>query len=237
MKRGFYIIKLRSFVLPVLAVILSTVLLLPVLKTQKADANADKIAYLTFDDGPSAVTEEILDILKEENIKATFFVIGPPGAQTEEQLCRIVEEGHTVGAHSMSHNYDEIYSSKEAFFADLEQEIAWIYSVTGVEPKIFRFPGGSANTHAEKWLMQELIAEAEKRNLKYYDWNCDSRDSLGGVLSSEEIVGNILSSEAMGGDEITVLMHDSSTQKTAPEALKILIEELRKRGYAFESLK
>ncbi len=236
MFKRFYIIKLRSIALPVLALVLSTVILLPVLKTEKADANAVKTVYLTFDDGPSAVTEDILDILKRENIKATFFVIGPPGAQTEERLLRIVNEGHSVGLHAMDHNYDKIYASCESFFEDLENEQAWIYSVTGIAPKIFRFPGGSKNSHSEEWLKQELITNAKARNWVYYDWNADSSDSLGEILSPKTIAENVFSSEAIGEETVIVLMHDSSTQKTAPEALEILIEKFRDLGYEFGKL-
>ncbi len=236
MFKGYYLVKLRSIALPAAFIILSTVLLFSVLKPEKADAQAVKTVYFTFDDGPSAVTEEILDILKRENIKATFFVIGPPGAQTEERLLRIVSEGHFVGLHAMDHDYDKIYSSKEAFFSDLEQERAWIYSVTGISPSIFRFPGGSKNTHSEEWLKTELISEAANRGWTFYDWNADSRDSLGEVLSPEQIANNILSSEAIGSDSVVVLMHDSSRQKTAPAALEILIKKFRNLGYTFGKL-
>ncbi len=215
---------------------LSTLFAVPIIKAEKADAQAVKTVYFTFDDGPSAVTEEILDILKRENIKATFFVIGPSGAQTDERLLRIVSEGHSIGLHSMCHDYDRIYSSKEAFFSDLDEEASWIYSVTGTSPKIFRFPGGSQNSHSETWLKRELFAEAENRGLTWYDWNCDSRDSLGDVLSPKAIAENILSSEAVGSDTVIVLMHDSSMQKTAPVALEILIETFREMGYVFEKL-
>ncbi len=220
-----------------MGVILSTVFAIPVLNTIEADANAEKTVYFTFDDGPSEVTEEVLDVLLEEGIKATFFVIGPSGDRTDERISRIFSEGHSIGLHTMSHNYDFIYSSAENFIDDLEREKEWIYYVTGEECNIFRFPGGSNNYVAEKWLMDEVKLKAEERGFIWYDWNADSEDSLGEMLSPEEIAENVLDSDAVkNGEDVIVLMHDSSTRKSAPEALGILIKEFRKRGYVFGKL-
>lgn len=232
----FRVIKIRLFLLPALVLALSTVVLTPVLKTEKADANAEKTVYFTFDDGPSGTTDRILDILSEENIKATFFVIGPSDEKADERLFRIHEEGHSVGLHTMSHSYDKIYLSAEGFIRDMEEEMEWIYSVTGEECRIFRFPGGSNNSFAPQWLIEEVKAEAEKRGMRWFDWNADGRDSLGELLSPEEIAGNVLSSEFIGSKSVTVLLHDSAMAKTTPEALEILISEFRKRGYRFEKL-
>ena len=130
-----------------------------------------------------------------------------------------------------------IYSSAEEFINDLEYERDWIYSVTGEECNIFRFPGGSNNSTAEKWLMEEIKEKAEERGFIWYDWNADSEDSLGTLLSSEEIAENVLDSEAVeNGKDVIVLIHDSSTRKTAPEALRILIDEFREMGYVFGKL-
>lgn len=217
--------------------ILSTAFALPVLKAEKADASAAKTVYFTFDDGPSAVTEELLDVLKEEDIKATFFVIGPSGDKTDERLFRIYAEGHSVGLHTMSHDYDRIYACTENFIRDLEYEQSWVYSVTGEEVKIFRFPGGSDNSTVDKWIMEDIKEKTAEKGFIWYDWNADAKDSLGTLLSPQEIAENVLSSEAVAaGGDVIVLMHDSSTRKTAPEALKILIEEFRSRGYGFGKL-
>lgn len=236
MKIGFRVIKLRLLALPAAILILSTAAFVPVLKAEKADANAIKTVYFTFDDGPSERTEEILDILKEEGIKATFFVIGPSGEKTDERVFRIYSEGHSIGLHTMSHSYDKIYVSAEGFWCDIKAERDWIYSVTGEECKIFRFPGGSNNYNAPKWLISEVKKTAEKENMIWYDWNADGKDSLGAVLSPEEIVRNVLSSEFIGSDDIIVLLHDSETRTTTPEALKILIVKFREMGYGFGKL-
>lgn len=237
MKNIFGVIKLRSIIIPAAMLLLSTAVAVPVLNVIKADAHAEKTVYFTFDDGPSEVTDEVLDVLLEENIKATFFVIGPSGDKTDERLFRIFSEGHSIGLHTMSHDYEMIYSSAEEFINDLEYERDWIYSVTGEECNIFRFPGGSNNSTAEKWLMEEIKEKAEKRGFIWYDWNSDSEDSLGTLLSPEKIAENVLDSEAVeNGKGVIVLMHDSSTRKTAPEALRILIDEFREMGYVFGKL-
>lgn len=237
MKNFFGVIRLRSIIVPAVVLVLSTAFAMPVLDVIKADAHAEKTVYFTFDDGPSEVTEEVLDVLMEEGIKATFFVIGPSGDKTDERIFRMFSEGHSIGLHTMSHDYGRIYSSAEEFMNDLEYERDWVYSVTGEECNIFRFPGGSNNSAAEKWLLEEIKEKAEERGFVWYDWNADSKDSIGFLLSPEEIVQNVLDSEAVkSGKDVIVLMHDSSTRKTAPEALRMLIDEFRERGYVFGKL-
>ena len=236
MKRKFKVIKIRNFALPAAVFLLSIAFAIPVLKAEKADANAVKTVYFTFDDGPSERTEEILKILSEENIKATFFVIGPSDTKTDERLFKIYSEGHSIGLHTMSHDYDKIYISSENFLADLAYEREWIYSVTGEECKIFRFPGGSNNCNAPKWLIDEVKEKTKAEGLLWYDWNADGKDSLGELLSAEEIAENVLSSEFIGSEKVIVLLHDSATRKTTPKALEILIEEFKNIGYVFEKL-
>ncbi len=236
MKIGFRVIKLRIFVLPAVILLLSTAAAIPVLKAEKADANAIKTVYFTFDDGPSERTDEILDILKREGIKATFFVIGPSDEKAEERLFRIRSEGHSIGLHTMSHEYEKIYLSAEGFWNDIEAEKSWVYSVTGEDCRIFRFPGGSKNFAAPEWLIEEIKERAKAENMTWYDWNADGKDSLGEVLSPEEIAENVLSSEFIGSGEVTVLLHDSTTRKTTPAALEILINEFRDMGYSFGKL-
>ncbi len=232
----FGVIKIRNFALPAAVILLSTMFVLPVLNAEKADANADKTVYFTFDDGPSAITDEILEILSEEEIKATFFVIGPSDKKADERLFRIHSEGHSVGLHTMSHRYDKIYLSAESFIDDLEEEREWVYSITGEECRIFRFPGGSNNYAAPKWLIDEVKEKTGSEGMVWYDWNADGRDSLGVLLSPEEIAENVLSSEFIGTGDITVLLHDSEGRTTTPAALKILISRFKEMGYKFGKL-
>lgn len=109
-------------------------------------ADGERKVYLTFDDGPSGNTGEILDILAEYDVKATFFVVGKEEEKYQPLYKRIVEEGHTLAMHSYSHKYDEIYQSKESFAADLSKLQEFLYDTTGVWCRYCRFPGGSSNT-------------------------------------------------------------------------------------------
>lgn len=232
----YSVVRIRFFALPVLFFLLSTAAVIPVLKAESTDAQISKTVFFTFDDGPSAVTDEILDILSKEKIKATFFVIGPSDERSDERLFRIHSEGHSIGLHTMSHSYDKIYLSAESFIEDIEAEREWVYSVTGEECKIFRFPGGSKNYAAPEWLIEEVKENAKEKGFFWFDWNADGKDSLGKLLSPEEIAENVLSSEFIGSEKIIVLLHDSAGRTTTPEALKILISEFRKMGYSFKKL-
>ena len=115
-------------------------------QTYSATSSPDNTAYLTFDDGPSGNTDIILQTMQEENVKATFFVVGTDNADNLARMRRIVQEGHTIGMHSYSHSYKKIYASVEAFLKDMYQVFNLIKDTTGVTPTCFRFPGGSINS-------------------------------------------------------------------------------------------
>ena len=154
--------------------------------------SSGKKVYLTFDDGPSSNTDQILDILKDYDVKATFFVVGKTDERSVKAYQRIVEEGHTLAMHSYSHKYDEIYESKEAFARDLNSLQEYLYETTGVWPRIYRFPGGSSNT-VSKVDMQELIEYLTDIGITYFDWNVASGDAVSRTLPAETIVDNCLS--------------------------------------------
>jgi len=196
--------------------------------------SAQKIVYLTFDDGPSEITEDILGVLEEYNVKATFFVIGPDGDEANYRLLRIALEGHSVGLHSWSHKYAEIYSSLEAWKTDLEMERIWIESVTGQSPDIIRLPGGIENVSANPALMKEILAEIEAEGLTLCAWNVDGTDSVNQYISAYEIVRKVLAG-ARGKDTVVVLLHDYDTRTATAQALPTLIEALRGRGYEFRA--
>lgn len=182
--------------------------------------------YLTFDDGPSANTDEILDILKEYNVKATFFVVGKEDAKYLESYKRIVAEGHTLGMHSYSHKYNEIYSSLDSYRKDLKKLQDFIVQITGVMPTIVRFPGGSSN-QVSKVDIQELIAYLDKEGITFYDWNISSGDADSGFISTQQIVSNSVDRLENMNDEVVILMHDSNNKKTTVEALPIIIEKIQ----------
>ena len=196
----------------------------------------EKVICLTFDDGPSDHTEEILDILAQNDVKATFFVVGrshdtPAG---REALQRIVREGHTLGIHSYSHDYLQIYTSVESFLADFNEMFTYIQSVTGVTPTIFRFPGGSVNTY-NSGVYREIISEMTRRGFTYFDWNLAAGDAATAAVSAAQISDNILSG-ALGVMRGIVLLHDSSGKQATVDALPEVIAGLRDQGFTFAAL-
>lgn len=192
--------------------------------------SAQKEIYLTFDDGPSSNTAEILDILKEYDIKATFFVVGKTDEQSVQAYKRIVEEGHTLAMHSYSHKYNEIYDSKESFISDLTMLQEYLYQVTGVWPRYYRFPGGSSN-EVSRVDMQELIGYLDQVGITYFDWNVEAGDAVSGFLSADKIKSNCLEKVEVY-HECMILMHDAAQKDTTVEALPQVIEEIMGRGDA-----
>ena len=184
--------------------------------------------YLTFDDGPSENTAKILDILKERNIKATFFVIGQEDEESKALYRRIVDEGHTLGMHSFSHKYDVIYQSLDAFKEDMEHLQSYLEEVTGVTPTIMRFPGGSSNKVSNVDI-EELIRYVKERGLTYYDWNVVSGDATSQVYTPDELVANVMD-DVVKYDTSVVLMHDSSAKATTVDALLPMIDQLQALG-------
>ena len=189
--------------------------------TTPADSGIHKV-YLTFDDGPSANTDQILDILDEYGVKATFFVVGKEGYN--DQYRRIVEEGHTLGMHSYSHVYRDIYESVEAYGQDLEKLDTYLYELTGVDSRIVRLPGGSSNT-VSKDKIQDIIAYLGQQGMTYYDWNVSSGDAASGYVSAQQIADNVLNHVSEHHTSI-VLMHDASGKNTTVEALPIILEKI-----------
>lgn len=184
--------------------------------------------YLTFDDGPSIYTGQILDILKENNVKASFFVIGRD-EQYYEYYKRIVDEGHTLGMHSYSHVYQDLYESVDSFGEEINKLDALLYDVTGVHSHIFRFPGGSSNS-VSKLPIEEYIEYLNDHNINYYDWNSLNGDAVTSGLAPQTLVDNIMHDVSQNKDSI-VLMHDLQTTHTTVESLQLLIDTLRTQGY------
>lgn len=181
--------------------------------------------YLTFDDGPSTYTDEILDILSEYDVKATFFVIGKEGEWAEELYKRIAQEGHTIGLHSYSHVYDEIYVSVDAYAEDLHKLQEYVYSLTGIWSRYIRFPGGSSNKVSDL-NMREFITYLNEEGLTYFDWNISSQDATSQSLTAEQIVENSLEGIEKS-DTIIILFHDAAGKATTVEALPIVIEKVQ----------
>jgi len=185
----------------------------------------DKRVYLTFDDGPSRNTDKILDILAEYNVKATFFVIGSSEEEDLKRYKRIVDEGHTLGMHSYSHNYKILYKSLEDFDKDFTKLWKLLYDTTGYMPVLYRFPGGSLNL-ASNHNMKDFIRYLNEKGIIYYDWNVVNGDAEGKDYTEEQMIDNVLSGVAKKKTSI-VLMHDSNDKKktvaTLPKILDALI--------------
>ncbi len=189
-----------------------------------------KTMYLTFDDGPSQDnTTAVLDILKKHNIKATFFVVGENVRKHPEVARRIVEEGHTIGIHCNKHEYDTIYASVDSYLADFQEAYDAVYEVTGVEVKLFRFPGGSINAYNED-VYEEIIEEMTERGFIYFDWNGCLEDAVT-KNSPEQLVKNARES-TLGRKKVVMLAHDIVYNTTL--CLEELIESFPE--YKFEPL-
>lgn len=165
-----------------------------------------KTMYLTFDDGPSEEnTEKVLDILKERGIHATFFLVGENVEQNPEIAQRIAAEGHTIGIHSNSHDYTEIYADVDSFIQDFEAAHQIIYEVTGVDAKLFRFPGGSINVYNTE-VSEDIIEKMTELGYIYYDWNASLEDAAP-ETTPEELVSNGVST-TLGRQKVVMLAHD-----------------------------
>lgn len=200
----------------------------------------EKVVYLTFDDGPSVVTETILDILKEKGVPATFFVIAAENnADDLPILARTVAEGHLVALHSASHEYKQIYASPEAYWADIEKLKEAISPYVPEPPKYLRFPGGSTNTVSRKYggseVMKRLKLQAEEKGYTYVDWNVCAEDAVGGHPSAQTIYNNVVR-EVGKQNTCVVLMHDTKAQKNTAAALPDIIEWFKTAGYRFDTV-
>ncbi len=171
----------------------------------RADADCG-VMYLTFDDGPSKEhTDKVLDVLKEKNVKATFFLIGEYVEKYPETARRIAAEGHTIGIHCYRHDYGEIYANKESYLADFQKAWDVVYKVTGVEAKLFRFPGGSVNAY-NKGVREDIIAEMTARGFIYFDWNAGLEDAAG-KYEPARLIKNARET-TLGRKRIVMLAHD-----------------------------
>ncbi len=193
-----------------------------------------KVAYLTFDDGPSYITGEILNTLDDYEAKATFFILGCTiTKEGEDCLKDMVDRGHTIGIHTYSHNYRSIYSSVEAFLDDFYKAYLLIYETTGVKVNIFRFPWGSYNSY-NKTIRHDLIEEMERRGFTYYDWNISAEDSVGNP-TEYRIKRNVLKDLERYRNPI-ILMHDAAVNHLTARTLPDILESMMDNGYIFDTL-
>ncbi len=196
--------------------------------------------YLTFDDGPSSeVTPRILDILKKNDVKATFFIIGYGNDPVKKKLIRReIDEGHTIGMHTISHDYAAVYKSVGTFMSEINQEKANIQKDFNYTPWMIRFPGGSSNTisaHYCKGIMSQLSRKVEEAGYSYMDWNVSSGDAEGNEIPSDRLYRNYVR-ELVKGKENVVLCHDTNAKKTTAAVLQKFITYGKKHGYTFKAI-
>ncbi len=195
-----------------------------------------KVAYLTFDDGPSRNTQQILDILKQYNIKATFFVLGSQVEIFPETTNRIYNEGHYIANHGYSHRYSDIYESPEQVlneYNQCNQIVANTINVPEYNSHLFRFPGGFVGGKYAQ-IKKEARTILEQNNILYVDWNSLTGDSEK-VNPSEEYLMNNLQNTTEGKNSLVVLMHDAQAKKVTVDFLPKVIEYLTQQGYEFDN--
>lgn len=190
----------------------------------------EKIVYLTFDDGPGKYTSELLDILVQYNVKATFFITGA-NPDYYDQIGRAFREGHSIGIHSYTHVYEDIYASEDAYFDDLNQAQALIEAQTGYKTTLLRFPGGSSNTvsNFNPGIMTSLTKAVTDMGYQYFDWNVLSGDA-GKTTDSNTIAWNVCSGMASNSVSV-VLQHDIKSYSVA--AVETIIKWGLENGYTF----
>lgn len=191
-----------------------------------ADKNDNHNVYLTFDCELSENTEAILDVLKANNVKATFFISGDDTEECKNICKRIVDEGHTIGMHSYSNRYSTVYASEEAFENDFNQISKYIYDSTGNASKFYRFPGGSSN-QISNVDMTEFVKILNKNNIIYFDWNVSAGDASGDY-TVEDIVSNVTDGISKYKNSV-VLLHDAPDKSTTAEAIEPLVKALQKQ--------
>ena len=194
----------------------------------------EKVIYLTFDDGPSAHTRQLLCLLERYDAKATFFLVNTDQCSAD-LLQAMAEGGHGIGVHSLSHDFKTIYSSEEAFLEDLYAMQNLIREKTGITTTLMRFPGGSSNTVSRRYsrgIMSRLVDAVTEAGFQYFDWNVDSGDAAG-CLDTERIYQNVISG-IRGKDRAVVLQHD--VYGCSIRAVERILVWGRNNGYSFQAL-
>ncbi|MDA8229299.1 MAG: polysaccharide deacetylase family protein [Desulfitobacterium hafniense] len=198
------------------------------MRTRVFAAEKPKIAYLTIDDGPSPdTTPHILRVLKEEGVKATFFVIGTQVETHPELIKAEYDQGHAIGNHTYSHNYSEIYRSPQALINNFKRNEDLIYNTIGIRPRIIRTPGGTQGHFNISY-----YNAVDSAGYLVYDWNVSTADASARLVPADQIVRNI-QEQVPGRDKVIILMHDAPGKTTSVDALPRIIRYLKNQGYTF----
>lgn len=196
--------------------------------TERAFANEEKNIYLTFDDGPSdRITPKILNTLKEKNVHATFFVVGVNVTIRSELTKRIIEEGHSIGIHSYSHEYKKIYASPQALLEDIEK-CSCVLKCLDIYTTLYRFPGGSSMGG------KNYIRAVQDAGFRYVDWNALCGDCEYVHPTIEQLFKRAISS-ANDRNNIIMLLHDTTDKIEVSQALPLIIDYYKKSNYTFRT--
>ena len=190
--------------------------------------NPKKIAYLTFDDGPSKNTQRIIDVLSKNNVKGTFFFLGTNMEENPSIVKDVFEQGHSIGLHSYSHNYNQLYRKENGLIEDFNKAQLIYESITKEKTNIIRMPYGSKPT-----LKKEHIAQLEDNNYKFWDWNVDSNDSNSKGKNAEGIINTIEKSISLDMNNLVILMHE---KEQTIQSLDTIIKMLKEAGYSIKPI-
>ena len=221
----------RSYLLSFLLVLTLFISVIPVDAKTFPIEDKEKTIYLTFDDGPSKIiTRDVLPILKEYDVRATFFIIGYKIHGKEDIIKKIYEDGHSIGVHTYSHKYKKIYSSEESFLDEMNETADEVKSIIGVHPNVIRFPFGSKNH-----LTPSLLLKLHDNNYRIYDWNASISDGLNPSLPPDKFFKEA-TRKCVSPSRIFLLMHSDDPNKNTCKALPKIIKYYRDLGYEFKPI-
>jgi peptidoglycan/xylan/chitin deacetylase (PgdA/CDA1 family) len=199
-------------------------------------AAKSKVAYLTFDDGPSSLTAHVLDILKSNDAHATFFVVGEYAVKYPDIIKQTYSEGNSIGNHTWTHDYSVIYKSEADFLNDFNRNQTYLTDLLGVAPLVCRYPGGTSNTvsqHYSDHVMRLIDPDIKARGLKPYDWDAYAGDAESGPKPSKDTIIHNVMNDAAKYKYPVILFHDTSVNSNDLPALPEIIAQLRNDGYTF----
>lgn len=195
-----------------------------------------KEVFLTFDDGPCENnTRRILEILNDNNVKATFFVVGIKGEENSKILKEISDSGMCIGVHTYSHNYKQMYKNLSAYLNDFEACKNVIKNITGKDSAPYiRLPGGSDNLMTSKDNLQSIKKTLKDRGIRYVDWNVSADDAIPSGVSTDSVRKNVIN-QCREKKLAVVLMHDANNKSFTVEALPDIIKYLKNEGFIFRT--
>lgn len=196
----------------------------------------EKTIYFTFDDGPSPnVTPELLKLLKKNNVRATFFLIGQKAEKYPDIVREMAENNNTIAVHTYTHDYVSVYAGLDSYMRDFNSTSQIITEITGKAPLLCRMPGGSNNSYCKPALGRSIISKLRSEGIGVADWNASYGDSTTKPVTAEELADRVINQIEKLENPI-ILAHDSESKEVTYEATKILIDEFKKKHYAFDTV-